>query len=54
MKKKSAEAGGKLGFLVGLLFEPQDGSDMFLQNIGLSPNYSATTQKIVIFIVTAM
>jgi hypothetical protein len=28
-----------VGFLLGLLFGPKDGVDMFLRNIGLSPNY---------------
>jgi hypothetical protein len=26
------------GFLLGLAFNPEDGDDLFLQNIGLSPN----------------
>jgi hypothetical protein len=28
-------------FLLGLLSDPEDGSDMFLRNVGLSPNYMA-------------
>jgi hypothetical protein len=28
-------------FLLGLLFYPEDGDDMVLQNIGSSPNYMA-------------
>jgi hypothetical protein len=32
--KKLAEAGGKFSF------EPEDGSDTFLRNVGLSPNYT--------------
>jgi hypothetical protein len=27
--------------LLGLLFDPEDGGDMFLRNVGLSPNYTA-------------
>jgi hypothetical protein len=45
-RKKLAEAGGKLillpvsaYFLHGLLFDPEDGSNMFLQNIVFSLNY---------------
>jgi hypothetical protein len=29
------------GFLLGLPFDPEDGRDMFLRNIWLSPNYTA-------------
>jgi hypothetical protein len=32
------------GFLLGLLFAPKDGGNMFLQVIGLSPNYTALQQ----------
>jgi hypothetical protein len=28
-------------FLLGLIFETVDGGDMFLRNVGLSPNYTA-------------
>jgi hypothetical protein len=28
-------------FLFGLLFGPEDGADMFLQNVNLSPDYMA-------------
>jgi hypothetical protein len=27
-------------FLLGLLFDPEDGGDMLLRNIGLAPNYT--------------
>jgi hypothetical protein len=29
------------GFLFRLLFDPEDGDDIFLRNIGFSPNYTA-------------
>jgi hypothetical protein len=29
-----------VGFLHGLLFHPEDRGDMFLRNVGLSPNYN--------------
>jgi hypothetical protein len=29
------------GFLLSLLFDSEDGSDMFLRNVGLSPDYTA-------------
>jgi hypothetical protein len=50
--KKPVEAGGKLSlklrlsfpsasaaFFLGSRFDPEDGSGMFLQKVGLSPNY---------------
>jgi hypothetical protein len=33
------------GFLFGLLFKPKDGGDMFLQNVGLSPDCTALQNK---------
>jgi hypothetical protein len=49
--KKSAEASGKLA----LLFDPEDGSDIFLQSVGtLSELHGVTTQKTVLPIVTAI
>jgi hypothetical protein len=46
--KKQAAAFGNLslppatvGFLFGLLFDPEDGDDMFLRNFPISPNYTA-------------
>jgi hypothetical protein len=38
-------------FLLDLLFDPEDGGDMFLQNVGLSLNYMITTQKTLSFLV---
>jgi hypothetical protein len=49
--KKLPEASGKLT----LLFDPEDGSDMFLQSVGaLSELHGVTTQKTVLPIVTAI
>jgi hypothetical protein len=48
--KTPAEAGGKLnelrveasgGFLLGLLFDPEDGDDMFFRRVKLFPIYTA-------------
>jgi hypothetical protein len=33
------------GFLLGLLLDPEDGGDMFLRNIWLSPNYMALRRR---------
>jgi hypothetical protein len=34
------------GFLLGLFFDPEDGGDMFLRNVGrLSKNYTALYPK---------
>jgi hypothetical protein len=33
------------GFLLGLLFDPEEGGDMFLRNIEISPTYTAVTPK---------
>jgi hypothetical protein len=45
---RPAESGDNLdfspssaGFLLNLLFDPEDGGDMFLRNISLCPNYAA-------------
>jgi hypothetical protein len=37
--KKPAKAVSKLSFLV-LLFDPEDGANIFFRNFGLSPNYT--------------
>jgi hypothetical protein len=42
------------GFLLGLLFDTEDANSMFLQNVALSLTYTVTTQKIILFTVTAM
>jgi hypothetical protein len=43
--KEAKQGGGRklasAGFLPGLHFDPEDGGDMFLLNIRLSPNYTA-------------
>jgi hypothetical protein len=33
--------GDKLTPPLGLLFDPEEGSDLFLRNVGLSPKYTA-------------
>jgi hypothetical protein len=40
--------------LFDLLFDPKDGGDMFLQNVGLSELHDITTQKTILFIVATM
>jgi hypothetical protein len=45
---KKAEAGGKrstVGFLLGLLFDREDGADNFIRKVGFSPSYMALTAK---------
>jgi hypothetical protein len=40
--KKPAEADGKLNWVIlGLLIDPEDGSDMFHLNFGLPANYTS-------------
>jgi hypothetical protein len=36
------------GFLLGLLFDPEDSGDMFLKNVWLSPNYMALQPQLFI------
>jgi hypothetical protein len=38
--RKVAEASGKLSFLHGLLFNPEDEGDIFLRNVEISPNHT--------------
>jgi hypothetical protein len=39
--KKAVEAGDSTtGFLLGLLFIPEDEGEMFLRNVLMSPNYA--------------
>jgi hypothetical protein len=37
------------GFLLGLLFDHKNGGSMFLRNVGISPIYTVTNQKTVLF-----
>jgi hypothetical protein len=34
---KQQQKAASAGFLLGLLFDPEDGGDIFLRNAGLSP-----------------
>jgi hypothetical protein len=45
LSKKPVEVGRNLNFLLTLAFNPEDGSDMFLSNVRLSPNYTALQSK---------
>jgi hypothetical protein len=40
-KKKMSTLAASAGFLFGLLFNPEDVGDMFLQHIALPRNYAA-------------
>jgi hypothetical protein len=43
------------GFLLGLFFDPEDGGDMFLPNVGcFNGLHGVISQKIVLFITTAV
>jgi hypothetical protein len=51
-KKKSTEADGRLGytsFFLGSFFDPEDGGDIFLRNVGTSELLGVTTQNIILF-----
>jgi hypothetical protein len=38
-KSKASKKPGKAGGKLSLLFYPEDGGDMFLRNVGFSPNF---------------
>jgi hypothetical protein len=40
------------GFLLGLLFDPVDGGNMCLRNVGVSPIYIVLQPRRLLFIVT--
>jgi hypothetical protein len=44
----------RVGFLLGLLFNPQNGGNIFFRNIILSDLHGVHTQKIIIFTVIAI
>jgi hypothetical protein len=39
---------------IASIFDPDDGDDKFFRNIGLSPNYTVSAQKVIPFIVTVL
>jgi hypothetical protein len=39
--KKTLLSAGSACFFLGLIFDPEDGGDMLLRNVGLPPNYMA-------------
>jgi hypothetical protein len=41
-------------FLIGLLFDPEEGDGMFIRNVGFSEVPGVTTQNSVLFITTAI
>lgn len=43
--KRQAESPDSAGFLLEVLFDPEDGCGMFLFNAGLSANYTALHQR---------
>jgi hypothetical protein len=46
LRKKPAETGGKLVSLLSLLFETEDGGDIFLRIVELCPNYTVLQPRI--------
>jgi hypothetical protein len=40
-KYAKQETGRAANFMLSLLLKPEDGSTIFLQNVGLSPNHTA-------------
>jgi hypothetical protein len=45
VRNPKKQAANSAGFLLGLLFDPEDRSDMFLLNVGLSPNYTGLQHR---------
>jgi hypothetical protein len=39
------QAASLAGFLLRLLFDPEDGGDMFLRNVGISLKYAALKSR---------
>jgi hypothetical protein len=55
--KKPAATWFHAGFLLCLFFKPEDGGNMFLRNVGRSPNHTAIQHKrwysfIILFVIT--
>jgi hypothetical protein len=44
-KESSKKLASIFGLLLGLLFDHEDGSDIFLRNVGLFPKYTALQRR---------
>jgi hypothetical protein len=40
--------------MIASILNPEDGNNTFVRNVGLSPNYTATAQKAIPFIVIVL